>query len=271
MTFRSPLESQQRTRRAAEPVRAYAAMNTMRALERLVHGPVSAPELAEHLEVAPRTARRILRRLELEGYAAVCADTPRRYRATLRLAALGRRAIDHDPLIRAAGPIVAALARTTRAAAHLWIPLAPDVCCVLHAASDGTATPAAPMLGRRSSAWANAGGRALVAYQPDFAAAVVADRLDRQDGASAADSGTLATEVRRVRSDGYATLRDERQAAVTSVAAVVRLEQQAVAALGVSLGDGSRPTADIPAHVMRAADRLSDELRETRENRESHG
>jgi DNA-binding IclR family transcriptional regulator len=43
----------------------------LRALELLALGPRSAPELADGLGVHVRTARRILRRLEGEGYAAL--------------------------------------------------------------------------------------------------------------------------------------------------------------------------------------------------------
>ena len=55
-----------RRRPSREPLRAYAAMRTMRALERLAFSPLSAPELALALQIHPRTARRLLQRLELE-------------------------------------------------------------------------------------------------------------------------------------------------------------------------------------------------------------
>ena len=50
-------------------VRAYAVMNTLRALERLATAPSSAPELAAALGVSVRTARRMLQRLAADGYA----------------------------------------------------------------------------------------------------------------------------------------------------------------------------------------------------------
>lgn len=114
------------------------------------------------------------------------------------------------------------------------------------------------MLGQRSPAWANAPGRALPARDPDLAAAV-ADRLGRHDDVMPGDPREFAAEVRHVRSNGYATTRNEPGAPVTGVVVV---DDQAVAALGVTLGDGSSPAAEAPALVMRAAARLSSRLRE---------
>jgi hypothetical protein len=120
--------------RASEPVRAYAAMNTVRALERLAFAALSAPELAASLQVSVRTARRLLQRLALEGFVAQERGHRRRYHATLRLAALGRQMLDHAPLARAAAAHVARLAQDTCCVAHLWIPGYDDqVVCAVHA------------------------------------------------------------------------------------------------------------------------------------------
>src|SRR5690349_19520881 len=107
--------------RFPEPVRAYAAMNTVRALERLAFAALSAPELADGLQVSVRTARRLLQRLALEGFVTQERGHRRRYHATLRLAALGRQMLDHAPLAQAAAPRVARLAEDTSCVAHLWI------------------------------------------------------------------------------------------------------------------------------------------------------
>lgn len=120
--------------RCPEPVRAYAAMNTVRALERLAFMALSAPELAVSLQVSVRTARRLLQRLALEGFVTQERGHRRRYRATLRLAALARQMLDHSPLAQAAAPHVARLARDTSCVAHLWISgYGEQVVCAVHA------------------------------------------------------------------------------------------------------------------------------------------
>jgi DNA-binding IclR family transcriptional regulator len=75
----------------SEAVRAYATMNTVRALECLAVAPLSAPELAASLQVSARTARRLLQRLAVEGFVTQERGHRRRYHATLRLADLGRQ------------------------------------------------------------------------------------------------------------------------------------------------------------------------------------
>ena len=92
-----------RRRPNREPIGAYQAMNTVRALERLAFGALSVAELAQALQIHDRTARRLVRRLHAEDY---ITPTPgryrRRYRLTRRLAAVGRQAIAHDDLPRTA-------------------------------------------------------------------------------------------------------------------------------------------------------------------------
>jgi hypothetical protein len=80
--------------------RAYYAARTMRALELLVFGEHSGPELAETLGIHRRTARRLLSELAADDY--LTQDRHRRLRATRRLAALGRQAVAQHPFPRLA-------------------------------------------------------------------------------------------------------------------------------------------------------------------------
>jgi hypothetical protein len=73
-------------------------MNTVRALECLAFTALSAPQLADSLQVSVRTARRLLKRLAIEGFVIQERDHRRRYHPTLRLAALGQQMLDHAPL-----------------------------------------------------------------------------------------------------------------------------------------------------------------------------
>lgn len=67
--------------------KAYYASRTMQALEALAGGAISAPALAERMEIHGRTARRLLQRLEIDGYAQ--RDRRGGYTATNRLRELG--------------------------------------------------------------------------------------------------------------------------------------------------------------------------------------
>jgi len=175
--------------RAAEPVRAYATMNTVRALERLAFAAMSAPELAGSLQVSVRTARRLLQRRAPEGFVTQQPGHRRRYHAALRLAALGRQLLDHSPLAGAAGPRVARLAHDTASVAHLWIPgYGEHVLCAVHAdARAGCATVSVLCELAAASSTSSAAGTVLLAdrtrlrsccylhlaAEPAFAAAVL--------------------------------------------------------------------------------------------------
>jgi DNA-binding IclR family transcriptional regulator len=125
----------------------------------------------------------LIQRLMLEGF----VTQKRGYRATLRLAVLGRQMLEHHPLTQAATPRVAQLAHDTRCVAHLWIRGYDEhVVCALRA--DGrTDFPAVSVLCDVAPASLSAAGTVLLpdradqwsscyvqhATEPTFAAAVV--------------------------------------------------------------------------------------------------
>lgn len=128
---RNPREQMQHRRR--EAVRAYGAMNTLRALERLAHRSHTTVELAESLQVTTRTARRLLERLEAEGYATREGGRRPRYRATLRVAGVGRQVATRSALVRAAAKRMVPIATATGCTADLWVPGADAIVSVLRA------------------------------------------------------------------------------------------------------------------------------------------
>jgi DNA-binding IclR family transcriptional regulator len=100
------------------PTEAYYASRTLQALELLTFNDLSCPQVATTLQIHPRTARRLLLRLAADGYIEQTFDSRRRYRATLRLAALGCQVIAHAELPRIAAPYVAEL-HTATARSHI--------------------------------------------------------------------------------------------------------------------------------------------------------
>jgi DNA-binding IclR family transcriptional regulator len=91
---------------------------TLRTLELLAISPRSAPELADALGAHVRTARRILKRLELEGYVQVREGHRRRYRPTMRIVAVAGQVVERAELTRAAVPHVTWLRDELREACH---------------------------------------------------------------------------------------------------------------------------------------------------------
>jgi DNA-binding IclR family transcriptional regulator len=247
-----------RGRPSGEPVRSYQAMNTVRALELLAFGPLSAPELARALQIHQRTAVRLLRRLQAEDYVAgPAARYRRRHRLTRRLAALGRQAIAHDELPRIAAPLVASLAARTGHVAALWIPCYADVVCVLHADPDGPVHQA--MLGDLEPAHATAPGKALLAHRNAWRDSLLAQPLQRHTPRTLTDPRDLAVELTRIRQRGHATDHGEHHEDVHAIAAPVFEAGDAVAALAVSLRAEESVSADLgalAASVVQHADAL---------------
>jgi DNA-binding IclR family transcriptional regulator len=135
-------------------------MNTVRALECLAFTPLSAPQLADSLQVSVRTARRLLKRLAIEGFVIQERDHRRRYHSTMRLAALGRQMLDHAPVVSAAAPHLAQLANDTSCVAHLWIAgYLEQVICAVHAQAAG---PTVSLLHHSAPATTNAAGTVLL-------------------------------------------------------------------------------------------------------------
>src|SRR5215213_10075825 len=87
----------------------YHVVRTLRAMEWLALAPRSAPELADGLGVHVRTARRILRRLEAEGYVLLSEDCRRLYKPTMRIVGLAGQVVERAELTQTAVPHVAAL------------------------------------------------------------------------------------------------------------------------------------------------------------------
>lgn len=56
------------TGRTSPPSHGYCAVNTLRALETVARSPLTIPQLAAHLQQKPVTTRRLVYRLEYEGY-----------------------------------------------------------------------------------------------------------------------------------------------------------------------------------------------------------
>ena len=249
----------------AETLRAYSVMNTVRALELLALRALSAPELAASLQIDERTARRMLRRLAVEGYVDQTGDARRRFRSSLRLAALGRQLVDHDPLLRLCAPSVTALARVTGATAHVWIPSYHDVVCVLHAGPTVVAEEPGPMLRELLPAHASAGGKVLLAHRPRWRASLIAHGLARHTARTIVDARDLGAEMDRIRARGYATEDGERGADTASVAAAVFARDDAVASLGVSVDAtalGASGRGALVDRVVAAATEVSAHLRE---------
>src|SRR5215217_8588331 len=115
---------------------AWHVTRTLRAMELLAVRPRSAPELADALGVHVRTARRVLKRLDSEGYVMLSDDRRRRYRPTMRVVALAGQVVERAELTQTAVPHVAALREELGRGCHLCVPSYLSALCLVHDAGE---------------------------------------------------------------------------------------------------------------------------------------
>ena len=242
---------------------AWHVTRTLRAMELLAVAPRSAPELADGLGVHVRTARRVLKRLESEGYVALSDGRRRRYRPTMRIVALAGQVVERAELTQTAVPHVTALRERLGRGCHLCVPSYLSALCLVHDAGD-VGSGCRPHLRELVPCHCTAAGKALLAWREGWREAVLAEPLESFTDRTTTGPESLRRELGRTVARGYAVEDREYEPDTRGLAAPVFGETgEAVAALAVVAA-----TADMPADrysefgdaLMGAAARLSGEL-----------
>jgi DNA-binding IclR family transcriptional regulator len=207
--------------------------------------PRSAPELAESLGVHVRTSRRLLRRLEAEGYVRMVPGRRRRYRPTMRIVALAGQVVHRSELAQKAAPHVAALREEVGGECHLCVPSHLQALCIVH---DCEQAPGQyrPYLRELVPCHCTASGKALLAWRDEWREAVLTRPLERHTDHTIVGPEWLRVEARRTVVRGYAIEHREFHPEVSGVAAPVFSDGEAVAAMAVV-----EPTPEFAFHRFR--------------------
>jgi len=233
---------------------AWFVTRTMRALEVLAFQPRSAPQVAEALQVHPRTARRLLNRLLEEGYLTRTEDARRLYSPTMRIVALAGQVVERSELSRAAAPIVARLHERTGRAAHLMVPSYRSALCLVHSANGAAIRP---QLRELVPCHCTAAGKALLGEREPWRESVLGAPLERHTERTITDPDALRAELEAAALRGYATELGEYQPGVSAVAApVFSPAGEAVAALGATSAGDELPD-DLAEQVVALARELT--------------
>jgi DNA-binding IclR family transcriptional regulator len=242
---------------------AWHVTRTLRAMELLAVRPRSAPELADGLGVHVRTARRILKRLEAEGYVVLGDDRRRRYRPTMRIVALAAQVVERAELTETAVQHVAALRDQLAQDCHLCVPSYLSALCLVHAPGQSAAAPR-PHLRELVPCHCTAAGKALLAWRERWRDAVLEQPLESFTERTMVGPESLRRELARTVARGYAVEDREFDPDTRGLAApVFSATGEVVAALAVAA-----PVSRLPAErhrelgeaVSRAAAGLSSEL-----------
>jgi IclR family KDG regulon transcriptional repressor len=228
---------------------SWYATRTMRTLELLAFRASSASEIAQALQVHPRTARRLLNRLVADGYVTRTEGERRMYAPTMRVVALAGQVVERSPLAAALAPAVERLRGETGVSAHLTVPCYQAALCIVHCAPPD-ASPLHPQLRELVPAHATAAGKVLLAYRDQWRASVLAHQPEQHTNRTLTDPADWEREAARIRERGFAVEDGEYAAAQRGLAApVFDATAEAVAALGIA---GSSDELG-PRELMRVA------------------
>jgi DNA-binding IclR family transcriptional regulator len=197
---------------------SFFVTRTMQALEVLAFQPSSAPQVAGHLRVDPRTARRLLNRLVDEGWLTRSEERTRMYTLSLRLVALAAHFAERAPLARAAQPVVTSLHELTGGTAHLAVPSYRSTLCLVHRAGGPDARP---QLRELVPAHATAAGKVLLAHREPWRESILELPLEPLTPRTIVDPDRLRDECAAARERGLATDEGEYRLELEGVAAPV--------------------------------------------------
>jgi IclR family transcriptional regulator, KDG regulon repressor len=242
---------------------AWHVTRTLRAMELLAVRPRSAPELADALGVHVRTARRVLKRLDSEGYVMLSDDRRRRYRPTMRVVALAGQVVERAELPLTALPYVTSLREQLGEGCHLCVPSHLFALCLVHDQGEGP-DGCRPHLRELVPCHCTAAGKALLAWREAWRDAVLDQTLASFTERTTTGPESLRRELARTVARGYSVEDREYQPDTRGLAApVFSTTGEAVAALAV-VAPVERLQADrygdVGAAVMGAAAALSAEL-----------
>jgi IclR family transcriptional regulator, KDG regulon repressor len=232
-------------------------------MELLAVQPRSAPQLADALGVHVRTARRLLNRLESEGYVTVTEDRRRRYRPTLRVVALAGLVVEGAELTALAMPYVTALRDQLGEDCHLCVPSHRFALCLVHAPAGGSGAPR-PQLRELVPCHCTAAGKALLAWREPWREVVLTQRLESFTERTTVGPSALRRELARTVARGYSVEDREYEPDTRALAApVFDGTDEAVAAIAVAAPVdrlGAERYGAIGDAVMGAAEKLSARL-----------
>lgn len=235
-------------RTARAPAGAHCVSRTLQALELLTFQSLSAPQVAAALQVSPRTARRLLLGMAADGYIEQTLDSRRRYRSTLRLAALGSQLVAHAALPRAAVPFVADLRARTGAVAHLVIPSYRGAVCVVHCDRPQAAEPPDPRVRELLPAHATAPGKVLLAHRQPWRDSVLAEPPPRYTDRTMTSTTAIEAAMTAIRERGYAVDDGEYRPDTVGIAAPIFTHREVPAALAVTIA--IRPSEQQTMHAL---------------------
>jgi len=215
------------------------------------HRRLTLSEMARRAGLPLATAHRLAG--ELTGWGALDRQPGGEYVVGRRMWDLGLLAPVQSGLRQAASPFLHDLYGTTLATVHLAVRDGSEVLYIDRLAGH-VSVPVVSGTGSRLPMHATGVGKVLLAYAPDDVVVDVLGRLTRVTPYTITQPARLLEQLRRVRTEGYATTGEEMSAGACSVAVPVRgPDGEVVAALGIVVPDLRRERARLVSALQVAA------------------
>ena len=232
-----------------------AASVTSRALDLLGafdpdHRSLTLSALARRAEMPLATAHRLVG--ELHRWGAVDRLGSGEYVIGRRLWDLGLLAPVPADLRQAASPFLHDLYGATLATVHLAVRDGTEV-LYLDRLAGHVSVPVVSRIGSRLPMHATGVGKVLLAYAPEEVRADVLGRLTRITPYTVTQPARLLEQLRRIRTEGYATTGEEMSLGACSVAVPVLAGEEVVAALGIVVPDLRRERTRLVSALQVAA------------------
>lgn len=219
------------------------------------HRSLTLSALARRSGLPLATAHRLVG--ELHRWGALARLATGEYVIGRRLWDLGLLAPVQSGLRQAASPFLHDLYGATLATVHLAVRDGLEVLYIDRLAGH-ISVPVLSEIGSRLPMHATGVGKVLLAYAPEDVVAQVLKRLTRITAYTVTQPARLLDQLRRVRTDGYATTGEEMSLGACSVAVPVRgAGREVVAALGIVVPDLRRERARLVSALQVAAQGIS--------------
>jgi IclR family acetate operon transcriptional repressor len=236
---------------------AFFASRAMQALEVLAFGPSTATQVANELQVHPRTARRLLNRMVHDGWL-IRRDGPRpTYTPTMRIVALAAQLAQRAPLVRHAIALAGDLQLDPGDAVHLAVPSYRSALRLVRATPSGEGIPAARDL---APANAIAAGKLLLAFREPWQDVVLAAPLTAITERTLTEPAALRSDLLQTRARGFAIEEDEFRLGVRALAVGVRAGDEVVAGLALSTEGPVDALLERAEELVATADELTARL-----------
>jgi IclR family acetate operon transcriptional repressor len=211
-----------------------SVLTALRIIERVsLEQPVRVSDLARSLNLPKSSTHRVLSTLASAGW--LRQDSRGEWALALRCAAVGHRVGAESALRDVARPVLERLSSSTHDHVRLWLVEDEGFAIIDTVDGDHAVRPVEIEMGTHIPMHATAVGKAVLASWPDHRVdGFLHQPLQRFTAKTITDPDVLRAEIGRVRSRGYAEVRNEAQVDVCGVAAVFPLPSDRHGALALT-------------------------------------